>query len=170
MPAPAAVYSTKTLLQELCTPEIFVVMVIRLRAAAEHDAQEVQDSWRQGMIAAGVSIDGANAFDMLMHLLAMVLRWPLDVRSLRCGGLGEGEAWLLQAISFLQHQRSDAAEEILGRWLPPGVSRVASRHMQRFADALAQTRLVVPLRHCEAARMEIMPHQTTSARGMALLH
>lgn len=162
-------YSTKTLLHELRTPELFVVMLIRLRAAAAHDPQGQYESWQQGLTAAGVSNDGNNAFDMLMQLLTLVLRWPLDVRSLRCGGLGEAEAWLLQAISLAQHNRIEAAEEILARWLPLGVSRIAAQHMARFAKALANTQLVIPLRHCSAAHLEAVMDLANN-RGLTLVH
>ncbi|MDB6062497.1 MAG: hypothetical protein JWM78_2600 [Verrucomicrobiaceae bacterium] len=155
-------YSTKTLLQELRTPELFVVMLIRLRAAAAHDPQRQYESWQQGLTAAGVSRDGSNAFDMLMQLLTLVLHWPLDVRSLRCGGLGEAEAWLLQAISLAQHDRIEAAESILSHWLPPGVSRIAAQHMARFAKALISTSLVIPLRHCNAAQLEAVMDMTSN--------
>ncbi|HSB97566.1 MAG TPA: hypothetical protein VLC91_14005 [Spongiibacteraceae bacterium] len=82
------VYSTKTYLQELCTPEIFVVMVIRLRAAAERDPLAAHVDWRQGMAAAGVTLEGAEGFDAFMQLLTVIMHWPLDVRSLHCRCLG----------------------------------------------------------------------------------
>lgn len=134
-------YSTRTLLSDLGTAEIFVVMLIRLRVAAHLDPDSVPEDWRAGMRAAGVSLAGADAFDLLMHLLNGVWRLPLDVRSLRCGGLGEGEALLLRCVGLLQAAQFDAAEQLLGRWLPPGTSRVAAQQAQRFARALAQTRL-----------------------------
>lgn len=139
-------YSTKTLLQELHTPELLVVMLIRLRVAATYDPHGQYESWQQGLQAAGVGSDGSNAFDMLMQLVTLALRWPLDVRSLRCGGLGEAEAWLLRAISLVQHDRVETAEATLAHWLPPGVSRIATHHMTRFASALSKTQLVLPLR------------------------
>jgi hypothetical protein len=162
-------YSTKTLLKDLHTPELFVVMLIRLRTAAAHDPEGQYESWQQGLSAAGVSTDGSNGFDMLMQLLTLVWRWPLDVRSLRCGGLGEAEAWLLQVICLAQHDQLEAAESILARWLPPGVSRIASQHMTRFAKALISTRLVIPERHCHAAQMEAEV-DISSNRGLALVH
>lgn len=152
---PLPVYSTRTFLQELCTPEIFVVMIIRLRAAAERDPLGAHVDWRQGMAAAGVTLEGAAGFDNFMQLLTVIVRWPLDVRSMHCRCLGEGEAWLLQVISLLQHDSYSSAEGMLRRWLPPGVARIAVQHMHSFAHALTSTRLVVPLRHCEAALMHI---------------
>ncbi len=134
-------YSTRTLLSDLGTAEIFVVMLIRLRVAAGIDPDSVPEDWRGGMRAAGISLAGTDAFDQLMHLLNGVWRLPLDVRSLRCGGLGEGEALLLQCVGLLQEERFEAAEQLLGRWLPPGTSRIAAQQAQRFARALAQTRL-----------------------------
>jgi len=168
-PISTSTYSTKTLLGELCTPEIFVVTLVRLRAAAAIDPASVPEDWRAGLRAAGVSGLGADAFDLLMHLFGSVLHARLDIRSLRCGGLGEGEALLLQVISLLQHDRYDAAESILSRWLPPGASRVAALQAQRFGRALAATRLVVPLRHCEAAQLDRMLRPTVD-RGLALVH
>lgn len=169
MQIPAPTYSAKTLLSELLTPEIFVVLLIRLRVAAQFDPASMPEDWRAGMHAAGITSDGANAFDMLMHLFGSVLQLPLDVRSLRCGGLGQGEALLLQAISLLQHDRSEAAEAILSQWLPPGMSRIALQQAQRFGHALARTNLVIPMRHCEAAHLDLM-QQPTFDRGVALIH
>jgi hypothetical protein len=166
---PLPVYSTKTYLQELCTPEIFVVMIIRLRAAAERDPLGTHVDWRQGMAAAGVTLEGADGFDNFMQLLTVIMRLPLDVRSMHCRCLGEGEAWLLQVISMLQHERYGAAEQILGRWLPPGVARIAVQHMHDFAHALTSTRLIVPLRHCEAALLNTLVRSSTF-RTHAALH
>ena len=169
MAIPASTYSSKTLLSELLTPEIFVVLLIRLRVAAQFDPGSLPEDWRAGLRAAGVAREGADAFDLLMHLFGTVLHLPLDVRSLRCGGLGQGEALLLQTISLLQHDRYDEAEGILARWLPPGASRVAAQQAQRFGRALAATHLVVPMRHCEAAHLDLLA-QPTFDRGIALLH
>lgn len=166
--SPVPTYSAKTQLGELSTPEIFIVMLIRLRVAAAIDPQSVPEDWRDGLRAAGVANEGADAFDLLMHLLGPVPRLSLDVRSLRCGGLGEGEALLLQTVSLLQHDHYDDAENILGCWLPPGASRVAALQTQRFARALAATRLLVPLRH--GAAYAARAYRPAAARGMALLH
>jgi hypothetical protein len=169
MSIPAPTYSAKTLLSELLTPEIFVVLLIRLRVAAQYDPASMPDDWRAGLRAAGVTCEGADAFDMLMHLFGSVLHLPLDVRSLRCGGLGQGEALLLQALSLLQHARYDAAEAMLSQWLPPGASRIAAQQAQRFGRALAVVNLVIPMRHSEAAHMDFA-RQSTFDRGVALLH
>ena len=166
MQMPTSTYSTKTLLGELCTSEIFVVMLIRLRVAEQFDPTSPGEDWRAGLRAAGVAAEGADAFDLLMHLFGYL---HLDVRSLRCGGLGQGEAWLLQTISQLQHDRYDAAESILSQWLPPGASRIAALQAQRFARALAATNLRVPARHCEAARPAFHRSNLTD-RGLALVH
>ncbi|MET0380239.1 MAG: hypothetical protein ABW049_14705 [Spongiibacteraceae bacterium] len=165
----APTYSAKTRLGELCTPEIFVVMLIRLRVAAVIDPSSVPEDWRAGLRAAGVASEGADAFDLLMHLLGPIPRLSLDVRSLRCGGLGEGEALLLQTISLLQHDHYDEAETILGRWLPPGASRVAALQTQRFARALVATKLRVPLRQCETGSRDAYRPAATN-RGLSLLH
>jgi hypothetical protein len=169
MSTPVPAYSAKTLLGELHTPEIFVVTLVRLRAAAQLDPASVPEDWRSGLRAAGVAPAGADAFDLLMHLLGTVLHVRLDIRSLRCGGLGEGEALLLQALSQLQHDRYEQAEQILGRWLPPGASRVAALQAQRFARALAAARLVIPLRRTESAPLDFWP-RPSSDRGLALVH
>lgn len=169
MSVPVSTYSAKTLLSELLTPEIFVVLLIRLRVAAQFDPGSLPEDWRAGLRAAGVAREGADAFDMLMHLFGSVLHLPLDVRSLRCGGLGQGEALLLQTISLLQHSRNEEAEAILGQWLPPGMSRIAMQQAMRFGNALAAVHLVVPMRHCEAAHLDFT-RQPTPDRGVALIH
>src|SRR5262245_25608378 len=99
MHAPVSTYSAKMLLSELLTSEIFMVLLIRLRVAAQIDPLSAPEDWRSGLRAAGVEREGVDAFDMLMHLFGSVLHLPLDVRSLRCGGLGQGEALLLQTMS-----------------------------------------------------------------------
>jgi hypothetical protein len=169
MSIPQLSYPAKTVLCELNTAEIFVVMLIRLRRAAQIDSETALDDWRAGLQAVGVASEGADAFDLLMHLFGSVLRLPLDVRNLRCDGLGEGEAWLLQIISLLQHDRYDVAEAILSRWLPPGAARIAALQAQRFCRALTVTGLIVPLRSFETAQLPLykkpLPH-----RRMALVH
>jgi hypothetical protein len=169
MVIPIPQYSAKTRLGELYTPEIFVVMLIRVRVATMIDPTSVHEDWRAGLRAAGVANEGADAFDLLMHLLGPVPHLSLDVRSLRCAGLGEGEALLLQTVSLLQRDLYDEAENILGRWLPPGVSRVATLQAQRFARALAATHLTVPVRDSAAERLPVyLP--PTADRGLSLVH
>lgn len=169
MNVPVSTYSAKTLLSELLTPEIFVVLLIRLRVAAQFDPGSMPEDWRAGLRAAGVAREGIDAFDMLMHLFGSILRLPLDVRSLRCGGLGQGEALLLQTISLLQHSRNEEAEAILGQWLPPGMSRIAMQQATRFGRALTSVHLVIPMRHCEAAHLDFS-RRPTPDRGVALIH
>jgi hypothetical protein len=144
-------------------------MVIRLRAAAERDPLAAHVDWRQGMAAAGVTLKGADGFDAFMQLLTVIMHWPLDVRSLHCRCLGEGEAWLLQVLGLLQHDSEDVAEQMLARWLPPGVAKIAVQHMQSFAHALSSTRLVVPLRHCEAVLLDMAPRADVM-RAQAAVH
>lgn len=169
MTIPVPTYSSKTLLSELLAPEIFVVLSIRLRVAAQFDPGSVVEDWRACMQAAGVAREGADAFDLLMHLFGSVLHLPLDVRSLRCGGLGQGEALLLQTISLLQYERFEAAQAILSQWLPCGTSRIAAQQAQRFGRALAATHLVIPMRHSEAVHLDLS-RQPTFDRGVALVH
>lgn len=138
-------------------------------AAAERDPLGATADWREGMAAAGVATEGTEGFDMFMQLLKVIMRWPLDVRSLHCRCLGEGEAWLLQVISLLQHDNEPAAEQILARWLPATLARVAVRHMRNFALALTTTKLVVPQRHHPMTAFD-MRAAATGMRGRALLH
>lgn len=166
MSAIAPTYSVKTLLEDLCTAEVFVVMVIRLRIAAQLKSSAVVEDWRSGMHAAGVALEGADAFDLLMHVFGSVLHLSLDVRSLSCRRLGQGEALLLQVVCLLQHDCYDDAENILSHWLPPGTSRIASLHAQRFGKALAATRLLLPLRS-EINRMDLRVRPEVSF-GIAL--
>ncbi len=98
-----------------------------------------------------------------------MLHLPLDVRSLRCGGLGQGEALLLQTISLLQHARAESAEALLSHWLPPGASRIAVQQARRFGRALAGAHLVIPMRHCEAAAVDLSRPPSVD-RGVALIH
>ncbi len=169
MPLSVPAYAAKTRLQQLCTAEIFVVAVVRLRADTPAPSG-CSGNWRHGMTAAGVSEQGCDAFDMLMHLLTPSLQWPGDIRSLHCGGLGAAEARLLQAIGALQHEHGERiAEDILAHWLPPGETRIATQYLRRFADAMTQARLVVPQRYDAPARSFSMISMPPT-RGSALLH
>lgn len=141
----SSTYSANTRLTELSFPEAFIVALIRLRVAAQINPNAVPEDWRAGLRIAGVTLEGADAFDLLMHLFDTVLHMHLDVRSLNCSRLGQGEAFLLQAVGLLQHDHYDEAESIFARWLPPGVSRIATQQAQRFGRALAVAQLVVPL-------------------------
>jgi len=79
-------------------------------------------------------------------------------------------------ISLLQHNSEQAAEQILARWLPATLARVAVRHMQSFAVALATTKLVVPQRHYSVPQRHYpitafdMASESVRQKGHALLH
>jgi len=95
---------------------------------------------------------------------------PLDVRCARCPHLGEDEAWMLQLVSALQHGRCAEAELVLNLWMPPAAARMAMLPAAGFAQALSRARLVVGLRHREAARISRLSTAAHVQRGLALLH
>lgn len=151
MSLPRPVYRSDTPLAELGTAELFVIALTRLWAAAHGESARPAMDWRSGFAAVGVAGESSESFDYLLQILAVATRRTLDVRHPHCSTLGRDEAWLLRIISLLQHRSCAEVELILSYWLPPAPVRVASLHAQRFANALAEAELVIPLRHCDAA-------------------
>lgn len=168
MPQPPMGYTTRTPIGALNTAEILVVMMIRLHTAARCDPAGPPADWRAGATAAGIAEDGARGFDALLQLLDALLRWPLDVRSLHYGALGEGEAWLLQTLALLQQGCRPQAEIILRRWLPARVARMAALQARRFARALAAQRLLLAPRDSVATALP--PEAAGPRRLPALIH
>jgi hypothetical protein len=149
MPDRVQPYPARLQITQLCTAEIFLVMLIRLRAAADIDPASMPEEWCADMATANISTEGVTAFDRLMYLLGTELHLPLDIRRLHCGSLGGGETLLLQATSLLQHNRYADAKTVLSHWLPQASLPLAMKYMQSLANALAAVHLAIPLRPSE---------------------
>lgn len=163
------VYRSEAPIGELRLAEAFTITALRLWAAPYRAPAQCHADWRDGFVAAGIAEAGAAAFDGLFRLVVTAARRPLDVRCRHCARLGADEAWLLQLVMLLQRGRRIEATMILADWLPPAASQMAMMPACAFASALAGVRLLVPLRHCEAAEI----HRCVPAahlRGCELVH
>lgn len=147
---PSPVYPAGMPLQELRTAELLVTATVRLFALPWRVPGESHPDWRGGLVAAGVPRWGVSAFDGLFGIVVVARRRPLDIRCLHCRALGHDEGRLLQILSLFQHSRSDAAEAVLGDWLPPVAQSLAAAPAEGLAWALAEARLVIPWRHPQA--------------------
>jgi hypothetical protein len=155
---PPHVYPADMPLAELRTSELLLTTTLRLFALAWRTCSEAHPDWRGGMLAAGLSLDTAGAFDKLFAMVVIARRRPLDVRCLHCRTLSPDEDRLLQIVSLFQHGRREAAAAALGDWLPPTAQRLAVAPAQALAEAMAARKLIVPWRHAEAARYETCRH------------
>jgi len=129
---------------ELDTAETFIVATVRLWAAPHRDPRQSHPDWRGGFRAAGISADGAHAFDTLFWIVVAGGHRSLDIRCPRCPRLGADEAWLLQLVAYAQVGRPDLTEAALAEWLPPGAGRAAVVHASIYGHALMAAGLLVP--------------------------
>jgi hypothetical protein len=166
---PTPVYAVNEPLADLRTAELFVISSLRLWVLPHRDPTGVHPDWRGGFVAAGIDDFGAPAFDGLFQIVAATARRSLDVRCLRCARLGEDEGFLLQLLSLLQRERTEAASAILRDWLPSAAARLALLPAQGFARALMEGGLSIPVRHAEAASADYVGATGYSDRGLALV-
>lgn len=165
---PAAAYEPDMPLCELRTAELFLAQAFRLYASARIDPDRGWPDWRGVFVAAGIAADGVPAFERLFEIITAVPRRPLNVRCIHSHFLSEDEGRLLQMVGLLQRRRTEAAEAVLGEWIPVAAVRLALPAVQSLAYAMANVGLSVPPRHCEPATP--MPHSAGSDRGLRLLH
>jgi hypothetical protein len=105
-----------------------------------------------------------------MDIIASTAIRTIRVRPLRCPILGCDEARLLQLISLFQRDRPEAGAALLAEWLPPAAVRLAERVALALAAALAEAKLIVPLRHAEAAHYRRLTLNAYATPGLALVH
>ncbi len=148
---PVPAYAPDTILTDLSTPELLLVGTLRLFAARPTDRARYGTDWSSGLRAAGLGARGVPAFRSLLELIMVSASRPLRVRRLCCLGLSRDEAGLLQVIGLLQRQRHADAAALLAAWLPPAAVRLAMSPSQALAAAMAQVRLIIPLRRADAA-------------------
>ncbi|MGE0371444.1 MAG: hypothetical protein AB7Q01_06100 [Gammaproteobacteria bacterium] len=141
-------YPAVTHLLRLGTPELVLVMTLRLWFAAAFGpaTRETAFHWQDGLGAAGVSKEGSMAFHELMEAIVLETRKPLDFRPRHCPHLGRDEGRLLQIISLLQHGGRSVTTAILSAWMSPSASRIASKLALRLAEELTQAGLTLPSR------------------------
>jgi hypothetical protein len=168
MPAPcdASLCDSDLRLAELQTPELFLVTLLRLRAAARPEPGG--HDWREGLITIKMRPQGVAAFDRLFRELERGT--TLELRNLRHPRVATDEAQLLRVISLLQHRRFAEVELLTADWLPPAVAQRALREAWPFAEQLGEAGLVIPLRRCAAAEIDLIARQLLPARGLLLVH
>jgi hypothetical protein len=166
---PTPVYAVNEPLADLRTAELFVVSSLRLWVLPHRDPTGIHPDWRGGFVAADIDDFGAPAFDQLFQIVAAAARRSLDVRCQRCARLGGDEGFLLQLLSLLQRERTEAAAAILGDWLPPAAARLALLPAKGFAAALMEGGLSIPVRHAEAASADYLGAAAYADRGLALV-
>lgn len=168
--SPSGIYAAERPLDELRTPELLVVAVLRLWAAPLREPDRRHPHWHNGLLAADVGEDGLMAFDRLMRVVLGAARQPLDVRCARCPRLGEDEARLLGTVGLLQQGRHAEAGVILDQWLPPAAVRLALPPAVGLAMALADAGLTLtghPPATLSPAPGVVVPQ---ADRGMRLTH
>lgn len=111
--------------------------------------------------------DGWPAFDLLFTILAGEARRGLDMRCLKCRGLGRDEGRLLQALGFVQTGDEAGAAAILTDWLPPAAARLAMAPLARLAAAMSAAGLVIPAR--DFARGPLPTVTVAAHPGLALM-
>jgi hypothetical protein len=166
---PQPVYAANTPLIELGEAELLLVSTARLSALPYRDPTGTHPDWRPDFVRAGIEDDGVPSFEALFQIMAATALRPLDVRCLRCGYLGEDEAWLLQLVGLLQRGDAVAAAAILADWLPPAAVRIALAPAQDLALTLAEGGFRLPHRHAEAAEIHRLAPAAHATRGLALV-
>jgi len=160
VPAPAAPVAA------LSTAEGFVIACLRLRAARLPHGPD----WRDGFAAAGVSPEGAAAFDAFFRIVEAAAPDMLRPRCPRCATLGHDEVLVLRLIGLLQRGSADEAAAVLSHWLCPTARRMALLPAEGLAAALAASGLRLPHRHAAAASWEATAAGGYADRGLGLVH
>ena len=167
---PEPAYPTNAPIEELRTPELFVLAALRHWVAPQRDPGGTHGDWRGAFQAAAIEDTAVPSFDSFLRILGTA-RAPLDVRCVKCARLGEDEAWLLQLISLMQRDRVIEAAAILEHWLPRAAARIAFAHVGSFAAAMAGARLVVPHRPpAGQAAIPDMPAVPRRQPALTLVH
>lgn len=161
---PSAAYPENLEIMDLDTTETFVVATARLWAAPHRDPWQVHPDWRDGFRAAGITADGAHAFDALFWIVVAGGLRSLDIRCPRCPRLGADEGLLLRLVAHAQAGRPAQVEATLGAWLPPCAGRAAAVHASIYARALMAAGLLLPVEHRRPApaRARSAPHPGAS--------
>lgn len=141
-----AAYEADMPMCRLRTAELFLAQAFRLYASERIDSGRQWPDWRSGFVAAGIAADGVPAFERLFEIVTAVPRRPLNVRCVFSHYLSEDEGRLLQMVGLLQRRRTEAAEALLGDWIPPAAVRLAIPALQSLAFAMANVGLSVPPR------------------------
>lgn len=168
MPMSCPAYHADTRLADLRTPELFVLTLLRLRAMETGSGScPRHGDWRQGLETVKVCAEGMVAFEQLYDGVRAVA--TAEVRALRHPRVAPDEARLLRMVTLLQHRRYADVEVLMAEWLGSGARQVL-RAAVPFAEHLARAGLTVPLRHCEAASVDLLACELQRRRGLFLVH
>lgn len=157
-------YDQSMRLADLHTAELFLVTVLRLRAAPR--PSRCGGGWRDGFVAIGAEARAATAFDLLYNGL---LQEPDGILALQDTALGVVEVRLLRMTSLLQHRRYGAIDACLPGWTSGAADQVLPPALV-LADALTEAGLWVPLRGCELGRVDLLASQLRPRGGLQLVH
>jgi hypothetical protein len=148
---PRRAYPENAPMTELRAAELFAVMALRFWVAAYQEPAEDRFRWQAGIQAAGLSDEGATAFNALLLIVAASSQRPLDVRCPKCLNLSGDEATFLQMLSLAQRDCATGAELALSGWLPPSAARTALPFIGSLAQAMNERGLRIPQRPTEEA-------------------
>lgn len=166
----AAGYPANTPVCGLRTAEIYVVCAARLWVAHHRGAAGAARDLDRGFAMAGVAEDGLVGLCRFFDTVAAAAGRSLDIRCVKCPGLGEDEAALLQMVARLHQGAERGAAMLLENWLPDSAVRIALAPLAAFAAALAAAGLVVPRRRDTAAALDLASATACPDRGVALIH
>lgn len=88
--------------------------------------------------------DAAQALHAFMVVVATSANRTIDVRCPNCRRMSSDEAGMLAAVASLQRDGGDAAEGILGVWLPHAAARIGRTHLAVLASGLTAAGFVLP--------------------------
>lgn len=147
-----AAYPTGTGLSQLHSIESFVIVLARLWAAKRIEPDHNHPDWRDGFLAAGMSVTGAACFDSFLNIVETAAVRRIELGCPQHAQMMEDEADLLCAIALVQHRREGGAALVLADWLPANTLRIAMDYAKGFALALAVADMRLPLRNVRIGR------------------
>jgi len=110
--------------------------------------------------------DAAQALHAFMVVVATSASRTIDVRCPNCRSVSSDEAGMLAAVASLQRDGGDAAEGILGVWLPNAAARIGRTHLAVLASGLTAAGFVLPERPwTDRAGLDDEPRPTPGAHG-----
>ena len=129
----------------LSTPEHVLLCAIRTWVDAARRNVDPLPGLEEGFTHAGLGA-ALERFDGVMTVTATAATHSLDIRCLKCGGVGTGEIDLIAVVALLQWRHGDRALARAGSWLAPGACRLAMPCFNDLARSMSAQRLVLPLR------------------------
>jgi hypothetical protein len=130
---------------DLDAAALFVVATIRgWVGPLLHPGRDHPDC-RELFAMAGVGAPGAQAFDALMGIIGSQAIRLIDMRCCDCCGVGEDEEAMLRLLAALQAADRATGLRVLRGWLPEEAVPAALQAAWRFAAAMAEAGLLLPV-------------------------